>query len=142
MVVGPTKVKPARLSAFESATDPDERVGMSASVRGSGSASGRCDQTRSGRPPSGRSATVARALTTVASILRRLRTIPASSIKRATSVSSKDATASGSKSAKADRKFSRLRRIVTQLSPDWNASRLSRSNRPRSSRTGRPHSWS
>jgi hypothetical protein len=35
-----------------------------------------------------------------------------------------------------------LRRIVSQDSPDWNASSVSRSNRPSSVRTGRPHSSS
>jgi hypothetical protein len=52
------------------------------------------------------------------------------------------ATASMSNPANAERNPSRLRRIVSQDSPDWNASRLSRSNMPVSSRTGRPHSSS
>ena len=43
---------------------------------------------------------------------------------------------------KATRKAGRLRRIVAHDSPDWNASSDSRSNRPRSSRTGIPHSVS
>ena len=75
-----------------------------------------------GRPTSSRSATVARALTIAASILRRLRTIPASSMRRATSSSPKSATASGSKFANAARKPGRLRRIVTHDRPDWNPS--------------------
>ena len=44
--------------------------------------------------------------------------------------------------ANAPRNASRLRRIVSQDSPDWNASRHRRSNMPGSSRTGRPHSSS
>ena len=78
----------------------------------------------------------------VALTLARLRTMPVSAISRSTSSSSYAATVSGSKSAKAARNDSRFRRIVTQDSPDWNASRLSRSNSPRSSRIGMPHSLS
>jgi len=47
------------------------------------------------------------------------------------------ATCSGSKFANAARKASRLRKIVSQESPDWNP-RASRSSRPGSSTTGRP----
>jgi hypothetical protein len=72
----------------------------------------------------------------------RLRTIPASASSRATSSSPNAATFSISKFANAARKFSRLRRIVSHDSPDWNASRLSFSNSARLSRTGRPHSSS
>src|SRR5256885_361785 len=53
----------------------------------------------------------------VAAILARLRTMPASFISRSTSRAPKRATRSGSKSAKAARKLSRLRRMVSQLSP-------------------------
>ncbi len=67
------------------------------------------------------------ALAIAASIFIRLRTIPASAIRRATSSSPKAATARGSKPANAARKFSRLRRIVSHESPDWNASRHIRS---------------
>jgi len=35
-----------------------------------------------------------------------------------------------------------LRRMVSQDSPDWNASSDRRSNMPASLRTGLPHSWS
>ena len=52
------------------------------------------------------------------------------------------ATASGSKPANAARKPSRLRRIVSQDSPDWNASSVIRSKSARSPCTGRPHSSS
>ena len=47
-----------------------------------------------------------------------------------------------SKPANAARKFSRLRRMVSQDSPDWNASSVSRSNSALSPRTGTPHSSS
>ncbi len=89
IVVGPTKAKPLRLSAFESASDSGEVVGTSASVRGRGVTAGRNDQTNRARSPSGssRRASVARALVTVASTLARLRTMPASAISRATSAS-------------------------------------------------------
>src|SRR5207237_9807763 len=76
------------------------------------------------------------------SILPRCRTTPASSSSRFTSRSPKRATRSGSKPAKATRKLSRLRRIVSHERPDWKPSRQSRSSSPRSSSTGRPHSSS
>ena len=78
-------------------------------------------------PPSSRSATVARALVIAASTLRRLRTMPASAISRARSASSYAATISASKPAKAARNAGRLLRMVSHDSPDWNASRVSRS---------------
>jgi hypothetical protein len=78
----------------------------------------------------------------VASILARLRTIPASAISRARSSSSKAATIVGSNSRNAVRKAARLRRIVDQDRPAWNDSRLSRSNSSTSSIVGRPHSSS
>ncbi len=62
-----------------------------------------------------------------ASIFSRLRTMPASAISRARSSSPNAATASGSNPANAARKASRLRRIVSQDNPDWNASRVRRS---------------
>src|SRR6516225_9778191 len=97
--------------------------------------------TSSAVSPSGRPST-ARAFTIAALILARFRTMPGSAISRATSASPKAATAAGSKPAKAARKFSRLRRIVSQDSPDWNPSRHSRSKIAVSPRTGRPHSSS
>jgi hypothetical protein len=42
----------------------------------------------------------------------------------------------------ASRDAFRLRGIVSHDRPDWNASSVVRSNRPRSSVTGRPHSSS
>ena len=85
IVVGPTKAKPTFFSALESATDSGEVVGTSAVVTGAGPGSGRKPQMYASRPPRSRSATVARALVIAASTLRRLRTIPASAISRATS---------------------------------------------------------
>jgi len=65
---------------------------------------------------------MARALAMVASILARLRTMALSPSSRSTSPAPKPATADASKSAKAWRNPSRLRRIVSHDSPDWNAS--------------------
>jgi hypothetical protein len=81
-------------------------------------------------------------LAIAALIFARLRTMPASAIRRAWSASVNAATFSIANPAKAARKFSRLRRIVIQARPDWNASRHRRSNSASSPRTGRPHSWS
>ena len=53
----------------------------------------------------------------------RLRMMPGSFSSRSTSAGPNAATRPGSKPAKARRKFSRLRSMVNQLSPDWNASR-------------------
>ena len=59
----------------------------------------------------------------VAATLARLRTMPASASSRAVSASPNAATRSGSNPANAARNASRLRRIVSHDSPDWNASR-------------------
>ena len=144
IVVGPTKVNPLRFRALDRATDSGAEVGTSAMVRGRGVAAGWKDHTNAARSPSGssRSARVARALVIVAATFARLRTIPASPMRRSTSRSSNAATDLGSKPANASRKAGRLRRIVAHDSPDWKASRDSRSNIPRSSRTGIPHSVS
>jgi len=68
--------------------------------------------------------------------------MPASASRRCSSAGPNAATAAMSKPAKAVRKFSRFRRIVSHDSPDWNASRLSRSKITWSPCTGRPHSVS
>jgi hypothetical protein len=81
-------------------------------------------------------------LTIAALTFSRFLTIPVSAISRATSSSPKAATASGSNRAKAARKFSRLRKMVSQDNPDWKPSRQSRSKIAVSPRTGRPHSSS
>src|SRR5690606_8477855 len=81
MGVGPTKVKPRLFNAFDSATGSGEVV----SACGTTSRSGRYAAKKVSKPPSARSATVARALVTAARILARLRTIRASVINRSTS---------------------------------------------------------
>ena len=83
----PDEREPAPLAApwTAPATPSDVRRHLGVRRRGRVSASGRNDHTRSTRPPSARSATVARALVIVASTLRRLRTMPASAISRSTS---------------------------------------------------------
>lgn len=126
--------------SFQPEATPRPRT--SAEVRGRGVASGWKDHTNSARPPCLRRAIVAPALVMVARIFRPLRTIPASFIRRSTSDSVYAATVSGSKSSKAARNAGRLRKMVAQDRPAWNASRLRRSYTPRSSRTGIPHSTS
>src|SRR2546430_7760102 len=105
-----------------------------------GRGGGAKDQT-SAASPAGNSA-AARALASAASILARLRTMPASASSRATSASPNAATFSMAKPANAARNAGRLRRMVSQDRPDWKASRVSRSYRPSSVRTARPHSSS
>ena len=140
-VVGPTNRKPLRFKAFAIAVDSGVTAGTSPVSRGAArSADGANDHSSSSRLPS--SATVARALAMVASTFARFRTMPASAIRRTTSSSPKPATTTGSNPAKAARNASRLRRIVIHDRPDWNASRLTRSNSRPSPRTGRPHSSS
>lgn len=87
MVVGPTNANPCARSALDRACDWGEVVGISANVRGLGVSSGLNPHTKSVRPPCSRSRTVARALATAARIFARLRTIPASAMRRSTSVS-------------------------------------------------------
>jgi hypothetical protein len=139
-VTGPVKVKPWRLSSALSALAAGVVAGTSASVRGAAAGSAAYFQT-SALSPSGRSS-AARALTSTALILARFRTMPASASRRSRSASPKAATAARSNPAKAARKFSRLRKMVSQDSPDWKPSRHSRSKIWLSPRTGRPHSWS
>src|ERR1035441_3618805 len=97
-------------------------------------------QTSAVSPPG--SACAAPALRIAASIFARLRTMPASPSSLATSAGPNADTAAMSNPQNAARKFSRLRRMVSQDRPDWNASRQSLSKIPWSSRTGRPHSSS
>ena len=103
---------------------------------------GRKPHTTAAKPPSERSSAAARAFAIVASIFWRLRTMPASASSRRTSRAPNPATASIEKSANAARNAGRLRRMVSQESPDWNPSRHSRSNSASSATTGRPHSSS
>ena len=80
-------------------------------------------------PASARRSMTRRALLRADSILPRWRTMPASARSRVTSSGPKRHSVSASKSAKARRKFSRLRRMVSQDRPDWKPSRQSFSNR-------------
>ena len=141
-MVGPTKAKPRFLSSLESAFDSGEVVCISSVEAGAGGESGANDSTSASSPSCSRSATVARALTMVAEILARLRTIRASCISRASSSSPNAAMASGSKPWNTSRNASRLLRIVDHDSPDWNASRVSRSRYADSPCTRLPHSVS
>ena len=111
-------------------------------VSGAGETSGRKVSTYATRPPCSRNATVARALVTAASIFSRLRTILGSAISRSTSAGSNAAIASASKPWNTSRNAGRLFRMVSHDSPDWNASRVSRSRYADSPRTGIPHSVS
>ena len=128
------KVKPWPFSSAASALDAGVTAGTSASVRGAAAAWPAYFQTSAVRPPA--RPTAARALVITALIFVRLRTMPRSAIRRATSWSPKRATVTASNPANAARKFSRLRKIVSQDSPDWKASRHSRSKIAASPRTG------
>ena len=83
-----------------------------------------------------------RASATVASILARLRTMPASCISASFFLSLQRAIFFGSKPSNALRKAGRLRRMVIQESPAWKPSSTSFSNIARSSYSGTPHSSS
>ena len=139
-VVGPTNANERRLSSLASAADAGVVDGTSAIVLGAGAGSGAKDHARVASPSG--SAMAALAFPMAASILARFRTIPASASSRARSSSPYRATTARSNPAKAARKDCRLRRMVSQDNPDWNASSVIRSKRPMSSRTGRPHSAS
>ncbi len=142
--MGPTKTNPFFFNAFDSAVDSPVMAGTSANRCGTGrvAGSGANDQNSPSSPGPSRRSSTARALVIAASTFARLRTIEASAISRARSSSSNRATTSGSNPANAVRKPSRLRRIVSQDSPDWNASSVIRSNSACSPCTGRPHSVS
>ena len=132
------------MRAFARAVDSAVTAGTSARVRGPGAVGrvggvGPDQRVQLARAPSSAST---RALAIVASILARLRMMPASASSRSRSASVNAATDAILKPAKAARKPSRRRRIVIQDRPDWKASRQSRSNRASSPWTGRPHSSS
>ncbi len=144
-MVGPQKPKPSAFSAFDIATAAGVCVGASARERRCGCA-GR-PSTKSHRKaekerPASRMSSQARAPRIVATILARLRTIPASAISTSTFAASKRAMRSGSNPSKAARKPSRFLRMVIQARPAWKPSRTSFSNRARSSYSGTPHSVS
>ena len=140
--MGPTKRKPRRRSSRAIAVDSAVVAGTSANERGRGRPAGSGAKDHSSADSPSGSSSVARALAIAASTLARLRTMPRSASSRCTSAGPKAATRAGTKPAKPARKASRLRRIVSQDSPDWNASRHSFSNSGTSSRCGTPHSSS
>src|SRR5699024_4990329 len=123
MVVEPTKLKPSLRRAFDKARDSAELVGISSIVRGRGVLSGWKDQMKSADPLSRRGRVVAVALLLAARMFRWLRTMPAALHRRSASQSSKRATFSGSKSAKAVRNAGPLRKMVAHDSPAWKASK-------------------
>ena len=105
--------------------------------------SGRKAHTNSPRSsPESDIARVALALVMAEVILRRFLMMDSSDISLSTSSSVKDATASGSNPAKARRRASLRRRMVSHDRPDWKLSRAMRSYTPGVSRTGNPHSLS
>jgi hypothetical protein len=124
------------------AVDSGEVGGTSANETGRGRVAGSGANDQSSRPSPSGSSSAALALAMAASTLARFRTMPVSAIRRRTSASSNRATSSGSNPANALRNAGRLRRIVSQDSPDWNASRHSFSNSRTSSCCGTPHSSS
>ena len=119
-VVGPTKRHPRRLRSFDSRTEAAVCDGSGTALTASSSppAGSNPQMYRANEPNSSINSPHRCALLMVASILPRWRTMPASPSKRATSASSNCATVAGSNPANARRKFSRLRRMVIQLSPD------------------------
>ena len=125
-VVGPTNFQPRAFRSLDKAVDTSVVAGMSlGGVRLSGSN----DQKYAAKDPNSSANSRARpALLIVASIFPLWRTIPASARSLSMSDCPNSATTDGSKPAKALRKLSRLRRIVSQLKPDWNPSRHTFSN--------------
>ena len=127
--------------ALLSAVDSVVTAGISAMDAGRSARGGANDQTRSSSSPGAMAATTC-APAMVATIFARLRMMPASIMSRSMSSGLKDATRFGSNPANTSRNRGRLRRIVIQLSPAWNPSRLIFSNSARSPCSGRPHSSS
>src|SRR5687767_7596612 len=145
-MVEPTKRKPRRRRSADSESDSGVVAGTSpddAELGRRAGGSGTIEPRYASNDPN--SAAVARnpaALPIVASILARFRTIPASAISRARSVSSNAATTRGSNPRNAERNAARLLRIVDHDSPAWNDSSASRSKSSMSSCVGTPHSSS
>src|ERR1035441_6117742 len=139
VLTGPVLTGPVLTGAVLTGAVLTGAVPADASWSGPGEASA-YRQTSAVSPPG--SACAAPALRIAASIFARLRTMPASPSSLATSAGPNADTAAMSNPQNAARKFSRLRRMVSQDRPDWNASRQSLSKIPWSSRTGRPHSSS
>src|SRR5688572_26801446 len=122
IVVGPTKLQPRRFSSFDIAADSGVTAIVfttsQVSVFGRDVLGGSKRQTNeASEPHSSISSRHRFALLMVLSILPRWRMMPASPSSASARLGVKRATASMSKLAKARRKFSRLRRIVSQLNP-------------------------
>ena len=140
---GPTKRNPLRFSALAMAVDSGVTAGTSAVVTRRRAVRRPARTTRAARRGRRRAPTTARALAMVASDLRPVADdagVGHQPLRRRRRRTPRPAC--GSKPANAARKAARLRRIVSQDSPDWNASRLIRSNSAASPCTGRPHSSS
>ena len=111
-MVGPTNRKPRRLSSLAIAVDSGEVAGTSASVAGPRCCCRRERPQQRRRGPRARRRASARALVIVASILARLRTMPASASRRRTSASSKRGDRRRCRSRRTRRgRPARLRRI-------------------------------
>ena len=129
-MTGPQNLKPALRSVFamRSLSGDDGRMSAGARRRLTFVAWSTCCQSRSRnapRPPASMTRSHARALAIAPSILARLRTMPSSRSRRATSREPYRATFAGSKPSNARRKAGRLRRMVIQLRPAWKPSSTS-----------------
>jgi hypothetical protein len=103
--------------------------------------SGWCAASQPWKPPwLSRSRSRVRALSTAASTLSRLRMMPASASSRCTSRAPNRATTTGSKPRYAAWNAARFLRMVSQESPAWLISRMSRSNSSASVVSGKPYS--
>lgn len=125
MVVGPTNLNPRLSSSLESTCDPGVEASMSLNLRGIlPGLLGANDQINCDSDPSWScTLRVALALPIVASILARLRTMPALSINLMMFFSLNRATLTGSNSLNARRNDSRLRKLVSHDNPAWKPSR-------------------
>jgi hypothetical protein len=140
-LVGPTKRYPCAFSRFANASACGVDAGNSAMERGARSRV--VSWALASSASVGDAAIIARALSRVAWIFRRLRMIEASSTSRSTSCSVIAATRPTSKSWNARRKASRFPNTTDQLRPTSNTPRVSASNIAGSSWVRVPHtsSW-
>src|SRR5713101_10187235 len=125
-LVGPTKRYPCDFNCLANASDAGVDVGRSATERGARVRVISWDFASAAR--FGDADIIARALSTVAWILPRLRMIEASCTSRSTSGAVIAATLATSKPRKAFRNASRFPNTTDQLSPTSNTPRVSASN--------------
>ncbi len=125
-LVGPTKRYPCDFSCFANASDCVVDLGRPAIERGARLRVTAYEFASAERL--GDADNIARALSTVAWILPRLRTIEASWTSRSTSRSVMAATLATSKPWNAFRNASRFPKTIDQLSPTSNTPRVSASN--------------